>query len=80
MPPQAQVAPPVPMGAPTQFPGQPVTAGASFGPGPGTEVLPSAPDDRVKLRAALPVLLKMADLPTTSEATRNAIRYLRGTL
>lgn len=75
------VAPITPMGAATERPDEPVTAGSPFGPGPGPSVVPSAQDDpRLQLRAALPTLLKLADLPTTSPATRNAIRYLRGTL
>lgn len=34
---------PVPLHAPTQYPHEPVTAGAARGPGPGPEVLPNAP-------------------------------------
>jgi len=78
----APTAPPVtPMGAPTERPDEPVTAGSPVGPGPGPSVVSSSQDDsHAQLRAALPTLLKLADLPTTSPATRNAIRYLRGTL
>jgi hypothetical protein len=78
----APTAPPVtPMGAATERPDEPVTAGSPFGPGPGPSVVPSAKDDPyLQLRAALPTLLKLADLPTTSPVTRNVIRYLRGTL
>lgn len=71
---------PTPMGAPTQLPQQPLTAGSPFGPGPGPEVLAQNPDQYQNLRAALPTLVKLADLPTTSPATRNVIRYLRGIL
>lgn len=78
----ANSTPPTPFGAPTQNPDEPVTTGAPFGPGAGPEVLAPPTDPRAydTLRANLPVLMKLADLPSTSEATRNAIRYLRGTL
>ena len=76
----ASSAPVVPMDAPTQMPSQPVTAGSPFGPGPGSEVLPPQADRYAAIRKQMPVLLKLADLPTTSDATRNVIRYLRGIL
>lgn len=69
-----------PMGAPTQRPDEPLTAGAPFGPGPGPEVLASNPDNYASLRRQMPTLIKLADLPTTSDATRQVIRYLRGIL
>lgn len=75
------IAPMPEFGAPTERPQEPVTAGSPFGPGPGPSTIPRAGDDpRLQLRAALPSLLRLADLPTTSPVTRNAIRYLRGTL
>lgn len=74
------VAAPTPLSAPTERPDQPVTAGSPFGAGPGSEVLPNDPDRYKELRKAMPTLLKLADLPTTSDATRNVIRYLRGVL
>lgn len=80
--PTAQTAPPItPMGAPTERPDEPVTAGSPFGPGPGPSVVPPVQNDnRQQLRAMLPTLLRLADLPDTSPATRNAIRFLRGSL
>jgi hypothetical protein len=71
--------PMVPFGDPTARPDEPLTAGSPFGPG-ATPQPRTAPDQRAKLRAILPVLLRMADLPDTPDATRNAIRYLRGSL
>lgn len=66
---------------PTQRPAEPMTTGNPLGPGPGSEVMPTSnTDSRQALRAALPTLLRLADLPDTSPATRNAIRYLRGVL
>lgn len=79
-PSSAAPAPVVGMGAPTQMPDQPVTAGSPFGPGPGPEVLPSNDDRYASLRKQMPTLIKLADLPTTSDATRRVIRYLRGVL
>ena len=44
--------PVTPLGAPTQRPGEPVTAGAPLGPGPNSVVMPSANDDlRMRLGA-----------------------------
>lgn len=75
------MAPSVGFADPTQRPNEPMTTGNPLGPGPGPEVMPRATDDnRQRLRAALPTLLRMADLPDTPPATRNAIRYLRGVL
>lgn len=76
----APIAMPTPLSAPTSMPDQPLTAGAPFGAGPGTEVLPSAPDQYKQIRKYMPTLLKLADLPTTSDATRQLIRYWRGAL
>ena len=76
----ASITPPTPLGAPTEFPNEPVTAGSPFGAGPGPEVLPSDPDQYANLRKQMPMLLKLADLPSTSDATRQVIRYLRGIL
>lgn len=68
-----------PFDAPTTRPDEPMTAGSPFGPG-ATPGVQAPPDQRQKLRAVLPVLLRMADLPDTPQATRDAIRYLRGSL
>ena len=35
--------PPMPLDAPTARPGEPVTAGAALGPGPGVEAIPAMP-------------------------------------
>jgi hypothetical protein len=73
-----------PLGAPTERPEEPVTAGAALGPGAGTEAL-TAPtmlaaqnsEDYAKLAAYLPVYAKIADSPTTTNAFRNFYRYIR---
>ena len=79
--PQARPAP-TPLTAPTQNPTQPVTAGADAGPGPGSSVLgiPSQQDEVVALRAKygpiLPLLIRKADDPRSSDQLRAQIRYL----
>lgn len=69
---------------PLNAPGDPqdiLTAGNPMGAGPGPEVLPKPMvDDKARLRQVLPILLRLADDPSTSDATRSMIRYLRGTL
>jgi hypothetical protein len=76
------VSPVVPFNAPTQYPNEPVTAGADIGAGPGMSALPptQTPDQLRTLRAALPILLKFADDPSVSDTTRTAIQYLRGAI
>lgn len=72
-----------PFGAPTNQPNTPVTAGAALGPGPGPEALgiPSAPSqDLMKLVAYLPVWERMANQPGASQAARNLVRQIKGTL
>lgn len=70
---------------PSERPNEPVTTGLPMGPGPGPEVMPSQPEDMdpqdlERLRASLPALEFLANQPTTSRATRNYIRRLRGSL
>lgn len=78
----APVQMPTSLGAPTQNPMQPVTAGADAGPGPGTEALglPSDGSDRADLirryGPLLPFLIRKADDPTSSQEFRNQVRYL----
>ena len=73
---------PTPLGAPTQFPDQPVTAGASVGPGPGANVLgiPDSSDEVADLRRRygqyVPLLIRHAAHPSTSEAFKSQVRYL----
>jgi hypothetical protein len=71
-------APTTPISEPTQFPEEPVTAGVDAGAGPGSEVLASRPGPtRDKLKAQLPMMMRMAELPGTSPEFRNLVRYLR---
>lgn len=71
----------VPMGAPSQHPDMPVTAGADSGPGPGMAALGmSAPQNDpgiAQMRALLPMFELAANLPTSSFEFRQFVRRLR---
>lgn len=70
-----------PLGAPTERPGEPVTAGLPMGAGPGPEVLGMAPqqqgEDLTDILPYLPMLEFMASQPGASSQTRNFVRRLR---
>lgn len=81
----ARAAQPVtPLFAPTERPNEPVTHGVDIGAGGGSEALNIPPVDntnfRATIRAYMPVLSYVADLPNTSPETRNIIRQLRDQL
>lgn len=71
----------VPFGAPTQRPGEPVTAGAPRGAGPGPEALnlPTSTNqqDFTALRPALPLLQFLANLPGAHPGSQQFVRYLQ---
>ncbi len=71
----------VPFGAPTQRPGEPVTAGAPRGAGPGTDALNLTPStnkqDFTALRPALPMLQFLANLPGAHPGSQQFVRYLQ---
>lgn len=73
--------PVVPMNAPSSRPNEPVTAGANAGPGPGMDAL-GLPDQMSQelsfLRARLPALEILANMPNSSLAVRSYVRRLRG--
>ena len=85
---QAEVpmgAPPIPLAAPTQRPGEPVTSGLSLGPGPGPEAIPAlAPEavdpDIANFAPYIGGLEQLANLPNASSATRNLVRRLRSAI
>lgn len=87
---QGQQAPPldlsgvVPMGAPTQHPGMPVTAGADSGAGPGMAALGTAnPDNdpgQAYMRNMLPMFELAANLPTSTIEFRQFVRRLRASV
>ncbi len=69
------------LGAPTQQPDTPVTDGAASGPGAGPEALgiPSQQDADLQMQLRyLPVYEHMANIPGSSAAARNLVRYLKG--
>lgn len=77
-------APIIPLKAPTQRPGEPVTAGANAGLGPdmsslglGARDVAANDEARATLISYMPALLQVASQPGTSPETRNIIRRLR---
>ena len=71
--------------APTDRPAEPLTEGMPFGAGNGPQVMyansqTAAAEDMKRLRAALPVLSIIADMPSSSNAFRNYVTHLRGVL
>jgi hypothetical protein len=70
---------PVPLGAPTAFPDEPVTAGAPFGAGAGpTNPLMQAAQDNRSLLPYLPTLEFMANDPEATDTVRGFVMYLKG--
>lgn len=68
----------VPFNAPSQFPDEPITAGANAGLGPDASVLPQGNDPSLEnLVAMLPTLEIMASMPSASPAFRNFVRLVR---
>lgn len=70
----------VPLGAPTARPGEPVTAGAALGAGPGTEGLGLSEEDDPGVRALrnmVPALELMANMPGAGRAVKQFTRRVR---
>jgi hypothetical protein len=82
----AQSAGPItPLYAPSERPGEPVTAGIAMGAGPGPEVLgmsvnQDTEEDRNRLISYLPALEAAAADPNSSQAFRNYVRLVRANL
>lgn len=74
----------VPMGAPSQRPGEPVTAGAALGAGPDHTALglndPQNDEGVQYLRRILPSLELMANSPIAGRAARQFVRRVRASL
>lgn len=75
----------VPMTAPTQRPGEPLTAGMSGGPGagPAVPVQQAAPIDPARaeqIRSYLPVLIQIASQDDADPNTKQLVRQLRADL
>lgn len=71
--------PVVPLDAPTQRPNEPLTAGVDVGVGPGAPVAPPTADPQ-RMKAWLPALEVLAEMPDASDETRNLVRYWRSIL
>lgn len=72
--------PPIAMGAPTNRPDEPVTQGADFGMGAGSEVLPTdqtMQQDMKMIGKYLPVFENMSSDENIPESFRLFVRYLR---
>ena len=70
----------IPFGAPTQNPGEPVTAGAALGPGIGPEAAGIASDESATVDQLAPLLKSlelMANLPSATPQTRAWVRALK---
>lgn len=72
-----------PLGAPTQRPNEPVTAGSPSGPGPGKAALgiPSLPSQKANdfqaLSQYMPLMERYANSDLTSGTMKSFVRYLR---
>lgn len=73
----------IPFGAPTQNPGEPITAGAALGPGIGPEAagISSDSDQTLdQLAGLLPSLALIANLPSATPEVRSYYRALKARL
>lgn len=71
----------VPLDAPTQYPDEDVRTGGAISPESlyATDAMANS-EDANRMRAALPYLSTLAELPQTSNAFRNYVRYLKSAL
>jgi hypothetical protein len=69
-----------PLGAPSERPDEPVTAGADVGPGPGSDILglPSGRGEAKNLQKFLPAIERVANQPESSQTLRNLVQFLKG--
>lgn len=82
LPPNPAAANVVGFGAPSNRPAEPVTAGASMGPGPGTQALGINPQqveqqDMNQMANNMPVYEFLANLPNASPSARLLVNLLR---
>ena len=73
----------IPFDAPTNNPGEPVTAGAALGPGIGPEAAGIKDDEQAtaeQMRPYLRSLERVANLPGSNAQTRAYVRMLRARL
>lgn len=71
---------PTPLSQPSTMPGQPVTAGAAAGPGPGTDALNLPSDSRDQLKAMygpiLPALIAESQSKYATQEFKDAVAAL----
>jgi len=66
-----------PLTAPTEFPDEPITAGAPLGAGPGPA--PAEPNsDAQRLLKYLPAIMRQAESPDSGQQIKMLAQYLRG--
>lgn len=73
----------IPFGAPTQSPGEPVTAGAELGAGIGPQAAGIQTDAQISAEQIRPMLRSLeaiANLPFSTPETRSFVRMLRSRL
>lgn len=73
----------IPFDAPSQNPGEPVTAGAAMGPGVGPEAAGIKSDEAATAEQMRPLLRSLeliANLPGSNPQTRSYVRKLRARL
>lgn len=73
------------LGAPTQRPDEPLTAGLSGGMGagpsaPAVQAPQLSPEQRTRLQSYLPVLTVLASMPDADPATKQYVRNMRADL
>lgn len=67
-------------GDPTEYPDEPITAGAPLGDGPGVEALGLAPDPNADIAAVkkfIPLIAPWVDHPDTPDSVRELFRFVR---
>lgn len=81
-----QISPQVGLGEGTQRPNEPVTSGISRGEGPGPEALIPSPNElsakltAQELRAAYPLIMRLATLPNATTETKILAQRIRASL
>lgn len=75
--------PTIPLGAPSQSPGEPLTSGADLGPGLGPQAAGIASDEEATLEQLAPFVRSLemaANLPSATPETRSYVRALKARL
>lgn len=65
------------LAAPTQYPGEPITAGLPIGAGPGPQ-RDTRQQETQQLKRFLPLIELYVDRPDTPDSVRSLFRYIRG--